>query len=307
VSPNGTGRGIASPDGTAARADANAAAVANATVRPNTAAAGAALASGPVRPIHPREIRRGVVRAATDGTGETAGVAVTSDPAGTHGKHDPRAVRAAASSPERDTDRTRRLVNEMLSGRTSAGSGSKETGPFSTTIESDPLAEVRASVLASTAGGNGLTNAAEAVAGAGGPDIASRVARLLALQDAQRAAPATGLTLEVGPDDGMAAAKIRLGVRGGAIDALIDVADPALANRLGGRVEELRRALERTGLEPATVLVREAGVGVSAGRGASANQNQTDPETGRQGWMRRDPGNPGEQRNGRRNSKESQR
>jgi hypothetical protein len=133
------------------------------------------------------------------------------------------------------------------------------------------------------------------------------VARLLALQDAQRSAPATGVTLEVGPDDGLTAAKIRVGVRGGAIDALIDVADPAIANRLGGRVDELRRALERTGLEPATVLVRELGAGVQPGRGASAGQNQTDPETGRQGWLRRDPGNPENQKQGRRNSKESQR
>jgi hypothetical protein len=266
------------------------------------AVANAARANGQVRPTHVRDT---ALRASVGG--ESAGPALTSEQAETRGKQDSRAIRAAALSPEPDADRTRRLVNEIVSGRTGAGAGSNETaGVFSTTIEPDGFTDLRAAV-ANTSHPTGLANAAEAVAGAGGPDIASRVARLLALQDAQRSAPATGVTLEVGPDDGTTAAKIRLGVRGGAIDALIDVADPAMANRLGGRVNELRRALERTGLEPATVLVRELGAGVSAGRGSSASQNQTDPETGRQGWMRRDPGNPEEQKHGRRNSKENER
>jgi hypothetical protein len=266
------------------------------------AVAHAAQPNGRARPVHPRELRQAPIRGLTGGGGE-AGAATTSEESGPRGHADPRIVRPPAGSPETGSG------SNPGSGRgAGVGRGTDDTaGPYSTTIEPDGFTDMRAATTPNTAGATGLANAAEAVAGAGGPDIQSRVARLLALQDAQRSAPATGVTLEVGPDDGLTAAKIRVGVRGGAIDALIDVADPAIANRLGGRVDELRRALERTGLEPATVLVRELGAGVQPGRGASAGQNQTDPETGRQGWLRRDPGNPENQKQGRRNSKESQR
>lgn len=142
-----------------------------------------------------------------------------------------------------------------------------------------------------------------------GTDIASRVARLLAIQDAANRAPVSGVTLEVGPDDGLTAARIRLGARGAAIDALIDVADPVMATQLGNRVDELRRALERTGLEPASIVVRDgaaaaAVTGRSAGHGA---ENNTNHETGRQSFQqRRDPGAAEDQKN-RRNSKENAR
>jgi hypothetical protein len=149
---------------------------------------------------------------------------------------------------------------------------------------------------------------AEGTAVTPGTDIASRVARLLALQDAARSAPVSGVTLDVGPEDGLATARIRLGLRGPALDALIDIADPAMANRLSGRVEELRRALERTGLEPATVVIREAAAAAVTGRGSNSGaENNTQHEAGRNGWQqRRDPGAADDQKN-RRNQKENAR
>jgi hypothetical protein len=151
-----------------------------------------------------------------------------------------------------------------------------------------------------------LATAIDAVTGAGGTDIAGRVARLLALQDAIHAAPVTGVTLEVGAEDGLAA-KIRLGLRGNALDTLINVTDPAAAARLGGRVDDLRRALERTGLEPAAVVIREGTAAASTGSrgGTGSGSNSADQETGRQyGWSRRDSDST-EERNSRRNAKEN--
>lgn len=169
--------------------------------------------------------------------------------------------------------------------------------------------DLRAAIVTELRQSLAASSPVEGMPGAQGTDIASRVARLLAIQDAAHAAPVSGVTLEVGPDDGLAAARIRLGARGAAIDALIDVADPAMATQLGNRVNELRRALERTGLEPASIVVRDgaaaaAVTGRSAGQGA---ENNTNHETGRQSWQqRRDPGAAEDQKN-RRNSKENTR
>ena len=138
-----------------------------------------------------------------------------------------------------------------------------------------------------------------------GNDIASRVARLMALQDASAEAPTTGMTLLLDGENG-AEARIRLGVRGTSVGATIDVADPAEALRLGNRIGELRRALERHGLEPATVAVRDvpglkeigermhtvalapAAVGVSeSSAGSRPGDTGGDRPSGQQ---RRDPG-----------------
>jgi hypothetical protein len=90
-----------------------------------------------------------------------------------------------------------------------------------------------------------------------GVDMAARVARVLALRDAAESTPATGVTLLVDGIDG-AAARIRLGVRGGAVSTTIDVADPVAAADLGSRAGELQRALATRGLEATPVVVRSA-------------------------------------------------
>jgi hypothetical protein len=101
------------------------------------------------------------------------------------------------------------------------------------------------------------TVAAPSVAETRGADIAARVARVLALHDAAAEVPTTGMTLMLEDVDG-ATARIRLDVRGNSVGARIDVANANEATDLGNRIGELRRALERQGLEPAVVSVREA-------------------------------------------------
>lgn len=145
-------------------------------------------------------------------------------------------------------------------------------------------------------------------AGANGTDIAARVARLVALQDAVQQAPTTGVTLLLNGEDGAIDTRIRLGLRGGLLETTIDVTDPLEAVRLAGRGDELKRILERRGLDPASVLIREAG---ESGAGwlpqaartaqvrAQAEADNHDPN----GAGRRDHG-ANEQRNGRRNAKE---
>jgi len=303
--PDGDGDG-GGDIGTRASDDGAMKVVANAVV------AGEALAGEDSRSTDRGTRRHGVARVTR----------VSTDPPKTGTRATP--VRAgagpAASSPSMETAEARamRLAGEMMRELRGASLGDDDADParraadrsfrlagLEGTDGQDPGVRLGIDVSRTT----GPTRAAEVVASAGGPDIASRVERLLALQDAMRATPATGMTLDVGPEDGTTAARIRLGLRGNAVDALIDVADPNAAARLSGRVSELRQALERTGLEPATVAVREglATQATSGGRGAGGNsqQQQSDAQTGRQGWMRRDPGSPDEHRNGRRNSKEN--
>jgi hypothetical protein len=285
----------------------------------NAAVSTGALLNGPIRPVSARDVRSAaVVSDEGDGPGETAGQTVTNGQPGTRGKPDPDTVRAVMSSPDMTTERAGRLAGEMMrrlrsavlseleadSARTSESAASQLFVAGAGESATTDLRAAAASNLASPT----AVSAAVASPGPGGPDIAARVARLVALQDAANAIPATGVTIEVGPEDGTSAARIRLGLRGNAINALIDVADPAAANRLISRGDELRRALERTGLEPATVVIRESMGPAAGGRGATGGQSHTDDNTGRHGMARRDPGTPDdEQRNSRRNSKENRR
>lgn len=93
-----------------------------------------------------------------------------------------------------------------------------------------------------------------AVVETGSTDIAGRIARVLQAQDALSARPASHVSLDVG--DGEHAARIHVGLRGGELATRIDVSDPVMAMRLGHRIDELRNALQRHGLEPSTLQVR---------------------------------------------------
>ena len=94
----------------------------------------------------------------------------------------------------------------------------------------------------------------QAVTETGSTDIAGRIARVLQAQDALSARPASHVSLDVG--DGEHAARIHVGLRGGELATRIDVSDPVMAMRLGHRIDELRNALQRHGLEPSTLQVR---------------------------------------------------
>lgn len=93
-----------------------------------------------------------------------------------------------------------------------------------------------------------------AVVETGSTDIAGRIARVLQAQDALSARPASHVSLDVG--DGEHAARIHVGLRGSELATRIDVSDPVVAMRLGHRIDELRNALQRHGLEPSTLQVR---------------------------------------------------
>jgi len=80
-------------------------------------------------------------------------------------------------------------------------------------------------------------------------DIASRVARVLELQNAGAAQPLSSVVLKLG---GVSEADslIRVARRGRDITTSIDVADPLRAHELRGRLHELRAAFEAHGLKP---------------------------------------------------------
>jgi hypothetical protein len=148
--------------------------------------------------------------------------------------------------------------------------------------------------------------------GANGNDIAARVARLVALQDAAQSAPASGVTLLLNATEGMPAARIRLGLRGNAVDTTIDVTDPLEAAQLISRSDELRQVLERKGLDPATLNIRATGEEAASAwlpQASRLNAARDSSEPAAQnpgGTPRRDAG-VGEQRSGRRNAKEDRR
>jgi hypothetical protein len=88
-------------------------------------------------------------------------------------------------------------------------------------------------------------------------DLASRVARLLDLQEHAATRPVSHMTLRLdnaaGGED-----RIRVDLRGLSVGATIDLSDPAAADRVSARIAELQRALERQGLETESLRVRSA-------------------------------------------------
>jgi hypothetical protein len=83
---------------------------------------------------------------------------------------------------------------------------------------------------------------------------AERIAHLLDLESSTPMKPLSQVLLRLDGAEGED--RIRVDLRGTAIGATIDVSDPATADRLGTRLVELQRALERQGLEPETLQVR---------------------------------------------------
>lgn len=83
---------------------------------------------------------------------------------------------------------------------------------------------------------------------------AERVARIQNLQDLAAAAPGRiHVSLDVA--DG-AGTRINLTLRGSAVDASIQLEDPAAARQMTSRISELHSALRRRGLEPASLRVQ---------------------------------------------------
>lgn len=104
-----------------------------------------------------------------------------------------------------------------------------------------------------------------------GADAASRVAHALEVRDGAAARPLSSITLRV--DDGQGGEdRIRVDLRGNAVDATLDVKSAGEAERLNARVGELQQALERQGLEAESVRIRagQAADGGDAARAAAA-------------------------------------
>jgi len=130
-----------------------------------------------------------------------------------------------------------------------------------------------------------------------------QVHRVLAAQDAARGRPITELSLALdAPESGVD--RIHLGVSGRRVGATIEAIDDASATRIGGRLDELTRALGRAGLEPDAVRIagpeardvaRDLGgrtmQPLEAGRGASTpghDRQQDDTSRGGEAWTQED-------------------
>lgn len=127
---------------------------------------------------------------------------------------------------------------------------------------------------------------AEAPAAATPVDVASRVARVLELQQSLPPQPLRHVTLRVDGPDG-SHDSIRLDLRGQALQTTIEVGNAAAADRLQSQISQLERALQRQGLDPEAVQVRStarpdlavdapravalAGEAASTGRGTDSN------------------------------------
>ena len=97
----------------------------------------------------------------------------------------------------------------------------------------------------------------EPVAGVVGTDALERISRIRELQHDAAGGPVSHVTLQVDAPEG-GQDRIRIDLRGSAIETTIDLQDPAAAERLRNRAGELQGALERHGLEPEPVRIRSA-------------------------------------------------
>lgn len=99
------------------------------------------------------------------------------------------------------------------------------------------------------------TSAAGPTAGAA---AAERVARVLDIQADLSTRPMSSMLLRVESPTGVED-RIRVDLRGSGVETTLDLGSMADANRLGARVEDLSRALERHGLDADVVRIRSTG------------------------------------------------
>ena len=152
----------------------------------------------------------------------------------------------AAASRGGVTERELGMVSGSVAVETSPGQVGAEGG-------AGTVAESAASV-APTPTNVGSTRAGVGLGAVPGADVVGRVLEVAELKELAAARPASHMLLHL--DDVGGGARIRVGVRGAVVDAMLNVADPATADTLAARLSELRGALERKGLEPGTLRVR---------------------------------------------------
>lgn len=109
-------------------------------------------------------------------------------------------------------------------------------------------------------------------------DVASRIERVVALQESLAAQPVHSVLLRLDQDDA-SLAQIRVGVRGSEVMAALNVADPQLADALRAEMPELQRALEKHGLDTG----RSDGLRVLGGALAEGISTARTQDTGTRG------------------------
>lgn len=125
------------------------------------------------------------------------------------------------------------------------GQGAEQIGAHSAASHAYSAMETRAAspvVVTAAPGASSL---------AAGPSTASRVDRLMDVQDAPGPRSISRLTLSLDGGD-----QVRIGMRGNSVGASFDMRDTAGADRISSRLGELTRALESRGLEADAFQVR---------------------------------------------------
>jgi hypothetical protein len=146
---------------------------------------------------------------------------------------------AQAATPARGAERRRESLREQSEGEARA---EVEAGS----------AHTHAAPAARGGGGAGAVSAPAPVVHA---DAAARVARVMELQQSGAPRELSHVLLKVDAPDGTQD-RIRLDLRGSALDATIDVASLSEAGRLSSRVGELQRALAKQGVDAEAVRIR---------------------------------------------------
>jgi hypothetical protein len=106
---------------------------------------------------------------------------------------------------------------------------------------------------ASTGGPRAVSAPSEVVASGN----VEAVERVMAVREAAAASPARLVHLDLENADG-AGTRLRLDLRGSNLDATIDLQDPASAELMRARVNELHRALARVGIDADSVRIQSA-------------------------------------------------
>jgi hypothetical protein len=164
---------------------------------------------------------------------------------------------AASATGDRDAGSHERAPSESAS----ASVASNEAAPDGRAMRSsfmDALVGLR------TAGADPLAGAAAPV------DMAGRIARLMQARDVDAARPLSSILLRLdnatGGED-----RIRVDLRGAALDASLELGDQATARRADAHLHELRAALARNGLDPNLLRVRTSmPEAMDVGRAAAA-------------------------------------
>ncbi|MFN8582709.1 MAG: flagellar hook-length control protein FliK [Gemmatimonadaceae bacterium] len=105
---------------------------------------------------------------------------------------------------------------------------------------------------------DGLTGRGESVRTTDAPAPlhgADRVAQVMELRDVAAERPLSSVVLRLDHPEG-GEDRIRIDLRGQSISTVMDVRDPAAADRMANHASELSRALEQRGLEPDVVTIR---------------------------------------------------